>query len=203
MLIIGARGRCYLYKEGMARFCTDEYTAVKNSNLNNQFMHLTNYAINKKSENYEFNEGEDEADQGSKRSMSSVFELLAEQGHDVELLWKRIQEICVKTCLSVTPHLAHLYGTCFGGSSRANYGSSCFEILGFDVMLDDKCKPWLIEVNHTPSFGTDTPFDMSLKHGVVETTCKMVSFTVEEVNTTRTQPRFWLRCRWCVGRIGV
>lgn len=175
--------RCYLFKEGMARFCTDEYTAVKNSNLNNQFMHLTNYAINKKSENYEFNEGEDAADQGSKRSMSSVFELLAEQGHDMDLLWKRIQEICVKTCLSVQPHLAHIYNTCFGGSTRANYGSSCFEILGFDVMLDEKCKPWLIEVNHTPSFSTDTPFDMSLKHGVVDSTCKMVSFTVEEVRT--------------------
>ena len=35
----------------------------------------------------------------------------------------------------------------------------CFEILGMDVMIDNKLKPWLLEVNHTPSFCTDTPFD--------------------------------------------
>merc|ERR1711959_198472 len=46
--------RIYLYKEGMGRFCTEEYTSIKGSNLSEQCMHLTNYAINRKSENYEF-----------------------------------------------------------------------------------------------------------------------------------------------------
>jgi tubulin polyglutamylase TTLL6/13 len=35
----------------------------------------------------------------------------------------------------------------------------CFEILGMDVLIDYKLKPYLLEVNHTPSFSTDTPFD--------------------------------------------
>ena len=39
----------------------------------------------------------------------------------------------------------------------------CFEILGFDVMLDDKLKPWIIEVNHSPSFSTDSPLDFKIK----------------------------------------
>ena len=53
--------------------CTaGRYTAVNRSNLSNQFMHLTNYAINKHNENYEFNEDENKADEGSKRTMSSV-----------------------------------------------------------------------------------------------------------------------------------
>lgn len=42
--------------------------------------------------------------------------------------------------------------------------------LGFDIMLDSSLKPWLIEINHTPSFTTDTPFDYSIKSGVIEET---------------------------------
>lgn len=39
----------------------------------------------------------------------------------------------------------------------------CFELLGFDVMLTDKCEPVLLEINHTPSFTTDTPLDNLIK----------------------------------------
>jgi tubulin polyglutamylase TTLL6/13 len=35
-------------------------------------------------------------------------------------------------------------------------------------MLDDKAKPWLIEINHSPSFATDSPLDKKVKTGVVK-----------------------------------
>ncbi|GMH97973.1 hypothetical protein TrST_g13816 [Triparma strigata] len=47
-------------------------------------------------------------------------------------------------------------------------GSHCFEILGLDIMFDEKLKPYLIEVNHLPSFGTDSPLDEDIKSRVVE-----------------------------------
>lgn len=39
----------------------------------------------------------------------------------------------------------------------------CFEVLGMDVILDSKLKPYLLEVNHSPSFTTDTPLDATIK----------------------------------------
>ena len=45
--------------------------------------------------------------------------------------------------------------------------SRCFEILGFDVLLDDRLRPHLVEVNHSPSFGMDSPLDRRVKSGLI------------------------------------
>ena len=44
------------------------------SNLSNLCMHLTNYAINKESEDFIQNKHEDMADIGHKRSLTSIFD---------------------------------------------------------------------------------------------------------------------------------
>jgi tubulin polyglutamylase TTLL6/13 len=43
----------------------------------------------------------------------------------------------------------------------------CYTILGFDIMLDQKLKPWLIEVNQTPSFAADTTLDEVIKRRLI------------------------------------
>jgi tubulin polyglutamylase TTLL6/13 len=52
--------------------------------------------------------------------------------------------------------------------------SRCFEILGFDVLIDENLHPWLIEVNCMPSFTCDSPFDTALKFGVIKGALKVV-----------------------------
>jgi len=52
----------------------------------------------------------------------------------------------------------------------------CFEVLGFDVIIDHKFKPWILEVNHTPSFTTDSPFDYLLKFNVIKDTINLMNF---------------------------
>ena len=55
MLITSLRPfNAYICKEGMARFCTVEYELPTNKNLKNEFMHLTNYSLNKKNLDYKF-----------------------------------------------------------------------------------------------------------------------------------------------------
>lgn len=38
-----------------------------------------------------------------------------------------------------------------------------FEILGFDIMLDSNLKAYLLEINHAPSFATDSSLDEKIK----------------------------------------
>lgn len=51
----------------------------------------------------------------------------------------------------------------------------CFEILGFDILIDNQLKPWLLEVNHTPSFSTDSDLDFQIKTTLVADTLKLVN----------------------------
>lgn len=51
----------------------------------------------------------------------------------------------IKTLITAHPVLKHNYRTCF---PNHNKGSACFEILGFDVLLDRKLKPWVLEVSN-------------------------------------------------------
>jgi len=42
-----------------------------------------------------------------------------------------------------------------------------FEILGLDIILNSKLKPKLLEVNHSPSFSTNSPLDYQIKKKVI------------------------------------
>ena len=53
----------------------------------------------------------------------------------------------------------------------------CFEVLGFDIILDHKLKPWLLEVNHSPSFTTDSALDTEIKEKVISQAIKMMNIT--------------------------
>ena len=48
--------RIFVFEDGLARFATEPYVPPRTENLENKFMHLTNYAINKNSPNFIFNE---------------------------------------------------------------------------------------------------------------------------------------------------
>ena len=53
----------------------------------------------------------------------------------------------------------------------------CFEILGFDIYLDDKLKPWILEVNHSPSFSTDSPLDFKVKKNLVTDVIQLLNLS--------------------------
>lgn len=70
---------------------------------------------------------------GHKRSLTAIFSLLEKQGVDVDKLKNNIYEMIVKTMISGLSHLRFNYRSC----QLDNYRSDmCFEILGFDVILN-------------------------------------------------------------------
>lgn len=61
-----------------------------------------------------------------------------------------------------------------GGQCRQH----CFEMYGYDILLDSNLKPWLIEVNASPSLTADTVTDERLKLGLLEDLLDLVDLEV-------------------------
>lgn len=41
--------------------------------------------------------------------------------------------------------------------------NNCFELYGFDILVDSNFKPWVLEVNVLPSLSSSSPFDKRIK----------------------------------------
>ncbi|XP_048711496.1 tubulin polyglutamylase TTLL5 isoform X4 [Caretta caretta] len=110
----------YLYEEGLARFATVRYDQGT-KNIKNQFMHLTNYSVNKKSGDYVSCDDPEVEDYGNKWSMSAMLRYLKQEGKDTTTLMASVEDLIIKTiisaelaiataCKTFLPHR----GSCFG-----------------------------------------------------------------------------------------
>ena len=118
--------------------------------MDNDFIHLTNVAIQKFSDDY--NETH-----GGKWSLANLLlHLEATRGAEATgKLMESMSELIVHSLKAVQ-------------SVMVSY-KNCFEVYGYDLLLDDALKPWLLEVNATPSLSASTPDDRNLKAQLIGT----------------------------------
>ncbi|KAG8468425.1 hypothetical protein KFE25_013508 [Diacronema lutheri] len=131
--------RIYLYRDAIVRLATARYDASLRD-LGNAFSHLTNSTINKARNA-----------SGCKRALS---QLGADGGAGVQLIKRpelhdRLARLVTLTLLPIA------------ASVPDNGG--CFELLGFDVLIDEAGEPWLIEVNTSPALSVDGAADITVK----------------------------------------
>ena len=169
--------KIFLYEEGLVRFATQKFQPIDFSsatNFNNFFMHLTNYAINKESSQFQAARSLND-ETSHKRALTKVLDRLKSDGQDTDRIMGEVKDIIIKTLITIQHDLAHNYRTCQPSDFE---NLMCFEILGFDIILDDKGKPILLEVNQAPSFATDSPLDYEIKRGLFQDTFRILDMSV-------------------------
>lgn len=129
---------------------------------------MTNYSINKKNSKFIQNESLEKDDVGGKWSLSALCKHMKNIGIDMDLLWSRVYDIIIKVIITgeypITKKIKN---------SSVNQ-RNCFELYGFDILLDSDLKPWLIEVNLSPSLGTDSPLDYHIKTALLIDTFNLI-----------------------------
>jgi len=86
----------------------------------------------------------------------------------MNLLWSRSYDVIIKTILAGENYVQNQMKK--NGTHRTN----CFEILGFDILIDSDLKPWLLEVNLSSSLACDSPLYFSIKSNLINDTFNLI-----------------------------
>ncbi|XP_036400667.1 tubulin polyglutamylase TTLL4 [Megalops cyprinoides] len=164
--------RIYIYSDGLVRFASCKYSSSVKT-LRNKFMHLTNYSVNKKNSDYQSN-SDDKACQGHKWSLKALWQYLGTRGVNTILIWEKIKDIVIKTIIASEPYINTLV------KMYVRSPNNCHELFGFDIMLDEKLKPWLLEVNISPSLHTSTALDFSVKGQMIRDLLNLAGFVLPQ-----------------------
>ena len=122
---------------------------------------MTNYSVNKNSEQFVANTDPFEDHVGSKWSITSLRDFFSVNNINGDLIFERIDDVIIKTILSTE-------SMNFSASEmQVPFRNNCFDLFGFDVLIDANLKPWLLEVNLSPSLNIDSPLDLRIKGELV------------------------------------
>jgi len=146
--------KAYLYQNGFCRFCHEQYT-TDIAEFDNVFIHLTNIAIQKHAEEYN-------AKHGGKWSIDDLrLYVQGTQGHQAaENLFQQMENLIITTLKAVQNVMIN--------------DKHCFEMYGIDILIDANLRPWLLEVNASPSLGATTEEDRILKTELLQDTFAVV-----------------------------
>ncbi|KAF1528509.1 Tubulin polyglutamylase TTLL4, partial [Eudyptes sclateri] len=173
--------RVYLFKDGLVRFASCKYSSSMKS-LSNKFVHLTNYSVNKKNTEYKSNSDET-ACQGHKWALKALWSYLTQKGVNSEAIWEKIKDIVIKTIIASEPYVNSLVKMYV----RRPY--CCHELFGFDIMLDENLKPWILEVNISPSLHSNSPLDVSIKGQMIRDLLNLAGFVLPSTDSVASRPQ--------------
>ena len=140
--------RCFVLVDGNLNvfFCREGHlkgsSELYDINTTNKFIHITNHSLQKKSAKFE------QFEFGNEMSYSDFKKFMEEENipldkfnsmiEDMKMLVKISFKSVGKKLLKVTPVF-------------------CFEIFGYDFILDNDFRPWILEINNNPGLGISSP----------------------------------------------
>lgn len=137
---------CWLHRTGFARFCHHRFSM---KDIENTFIHVTNVAVQKTNPNYS-------SQSGCKYGIRNLREYFTATVGEAasNKVFGDIQVLILKTLQAVQKIVIN--------------DKHCFELYGYDILIDDQLHPWLIETNASPSLTAETPADYHLKFNLLE-----------------------------------
>ncbi len=155
--------RVYLHRGGFARFSAQRFS-MDRRDISDNLIHLTNVAVQREGNRHAEDGvgGASGGGGGAGGGGSLKWDIRSLRLHmgtrhgaaAVTQLFSDIEEVVVRSLLAAQSSVIH--------------DRRCFELYGYDVIIDEGLKPWLLEINASPSLSVDSEEDYLLKFGMLD-----------------------------------
>ncbi|ESO08032.1 hypothetical protein HELRODRAFT_75380 [Helobdella robusta] len=138
--------KVWLYREGFARLSNTRFSL---DSITDTYIHLTNVAVQKTAPDYD-------SEKGSKWSVQKLrlFMTFKYGKEKTNECFHMMDNMIIHSLLSVQKVMVQ--------------DKHCFELYGYDILLDVNLKPWLLEINASPSLQASNQEDYDLKFRMLD-----------------------------------
>ena len=152
--------KIYIYNEGQVMRAAHNYS-YELSKIENNTASITNGHFNFKDPNYNHN-ATFNTDQGTEWSINVLKNYINKNGGNWEKIWNEIKNISVKSILINFNIIKNKLLNDF----KFLRSNNIVQRFGFDIMIDDNMKPWLLEINGIPGMALYNIINLNNKIGV-------------------------------------
>ena len=161
--------RAYVFEDGLVRFAPEKYPGDSNE-LTSIHKHVTNYSINK-----HCSPSGVEIKWGFEKLKSWMLDTFPDGEGRWEQFNDDLEAVVVKTLIAAEPEIEKHRKVFVAHDERAQ---GCFELYGFDLLLDQSFKLFLIEVNIMPSLATESDVDIDVKCKLLANLLRLVGVAI-------------------------
>ncbi|KAL4466557.1 hypothetical protein ABPG72_010608 [Tetrahymena utriculariae] len=167
-VLLTNKGELFVYKNGYLRTSSSKYSMQ----TFNEAVHLTNWSLQKGLPSYEKHE------QGNRLPLKEGLQYIFDTQYskyqvDYEKhIYPRMKDLIID-----------LVRSCEQEMFKSKKLSNCFELYGFDFIIDEDLRVWLIEANKNPGFGLPTEKARKLIDEMVD---ELLKLTIDQEYTPKT-----------------
>ena len=165
-VLVDSNLNVFFCKEGHLKGSSEFYDL----NLTNKFIHITNYSLQKKSLKFE------QYEDGNEISYQDFRHFLKEEKIPLENFERMINQM---------KNLVEISFKAVGSKLLKTNPVLCFEIFGYDFIIDNDFKPWILEINNNPGLAISSPVIKKLVPRMLDDAFRL---TIDKIFETKYAP---------------
>ena len=173
--------KLYLYNEGLVRLASEKYN-FSITNPDNRYTFLTNLFINKKNKNkFIYPKNLPNMEESNLWNLETFQKYCARNDINYTQIFTEVGDIFIKMMITVREKIINYIKI-----NDLEY-SNFYHLIGFDIILDENLKPYLLETNRRCGFRDDNDAEKYFTYNIVADTLNIIGIRSKKFNVVNEQ----------------